>query len=156
MAHNHRNAGDTGGSQQHAGVESKSKDKPKDESLAGKAREVASSMGDKAREAASSVSEKASEIASTVGKKAESATTSVGSGMKSLAETIRENAPQQGMLRSASTSVADTLASSGRYLQEEGLRSLGDDLNHLVRRNPIPALLVGIAFGFMIARATRS
>jgi len=119
-----------------------------------KARDTATAVTDKAREMASNVGQKAGEMASNFGQQAESATSTVATGMKSLAESIRENAPDGGMLRSASTTVADTLESGSRYLQEEGLSGLGNDLSNFVRRNPLPALFVGIAFGFLIARAT--
>jgi len=33
---------------------------------------------------------------------------------------------------------------------------MGDDITNMIRRNPIPALLVGIGIGFLLARATRS
>jgi hypothetical protein len=121
-----------------------------------KAKEVVSSVADKAKDAASSVSHRAGEVASTVGHKAEDATSAVGSSMKSLASTIRESGPHGGMMGSATSTVADTLESGGRYLEEHGLRGMADDLTHVIRRNPIPAVLIGIGLGYMIARATRS
>jgi len=133
-------------------------DKTKDlaSSFGDNAKDAASSIGDKAKDAASSVAQKAEDIASNVGQKAEDATTAVGDSMKNLAGTIRENAPHGGFVGSASSTVADTLESGGRYLQEEGLKGIGEDLTNLIKRNPIPALLVGIGLGYMIARATRS
>jgi hypothetical protein len=80
----------------------------------------------------------------------------VGSGMESLAGTIRQHAPDSGMLGTASQKVARGLESGGRYLQEEGLRGIGEDLTNLIRRNPIPALLIGLGLGFLIGRALRS
>jgi hypothetical protein len=121
-----------------------------------KARDAASSVADKAREAASSVAGTASGLASSAGHKIEDATSAVGSGMKSLAGTIREKAPHSGMMGSASSSVAEGLESGGRYLQEHGLGGIAEDVTNLVRRNPIPALFVGIGLGFLLARATRS
>jgi hypothetical protein len=76
--------------------------------------------------------------------------------MKSLAGTIREKAPHGGFVGQASSTVAETLERGGRYLEEQGLSGIGDDLTNLIRRNPIPALLVGIGVGFLLARATRS
>jgi hypothetical protein len=125
-------------------------------SVGDKASEMASAATDKARQAASSVAHTASDVAANVGHKAEQATAKVGDSMKSLAGTIRENAPHSGMMGSASSTVADTLESGGRYLQEHGLSGIGEDLTNLVRRNPIPALFVGIGIGYLIARATRS
>lgn len=123
-------------------------------SAAESAKETASTMTDKAKEMASNVGERASDAASAIGERAESATASVGSGMQSLAGTIRENMPHTGMVGSASSSLASSLESGGRYLQEEGLRGVADDLTNLIKRNPIPALFVGIGIGFLIARAT--
>jgi len=129
--------------------------------LAGKAQEVkekakdaAATVTERARDAAANVAHKASEAASTVGHKAEEATAAVGSGMQSLAGTIRDKGPHSGMMGTASTSVAETLESGGRYLQDEGLKGLGEDLTNLIRRNPLPALLVGIGIGFLLARST--
>ena len=122
--------------------------------LADKAKEAATDAGSKVRETATSVAQSVGDAASFVGQKAQDAATSMGSGMKSLGGTIREHTPSTGMLGSAGGAVADTLESSGRYLQEHGLSGIGEDLTRLIRRNPIPAVLIGIGVGFLVARAT--
>jgi hypothetical protein len=76
--------------------------------------------------------------------------------MESLGSTIREHTPREGMMHAAAEKVAETLESGGRYLEEHKLREIGDDLTNLIRRNPIPALLLGIGVGFLLARAIRS
>jgi hypothetical protein len=118
--------------------------------------EAAWSATQKAKEMASSVGQSASEVAFHVGQKADDTTSAVGGGMRSLAGTLRGNMPHEGMMGSASTAVADTLDRGGRYLQEEGLRGVGKKLTNLIRRNPLPALLIGIGVGFLIARSVRS
>jgi hypothetical protein len=60
------------------------------------------------------------------------------------------------MLGSAASRVADTLDSGARYLEQEGLSGMAGDVTEMVRRNPIPALLIAVAVGVLIARATRS
>lgn len=120
------------------------------------AKEMAGNFGEAAKGAAGTVTEKAGEAASFVGKKVEGATSAVAGSMKSLAGTIRENVPSEGILGGAGSAVAETLESGGRYLEEEGLSGIGEDMTNLIRRNPVPAVLVGIAVGFLIARATRS
>jgi hypothetical protein len=125
------------------------------ESLTEQATGAATAALDTARDMASQAGKKASEAASYVGQKAEDATSAVGSGMKSLAGTIRENAPREGVLGNAGSAMASTLESGGRYLEEHGLSGIGEDLTGVIRRNPIPALLIGIGVGFLIARATR-
>src|SRR5262249_46761286 len=119
-----------------------------------KGKEAASTAIDKAKDPASSVARTASEAASIVGQKADDAASAVGSGMKSLAGSIRENAPREGILGSAGSSVARTLEGGGRYLQEEGLSGMMEDVTNLIRRNPLPALLIGIGIGFLLARTT--
>jgi hypothetical protein len=52
--------------------------------------------------------------------------------------------------------VASTLEQGGRYIQEEGLSGMTDDLTNLIKKNPIPALLFGIGIGFLLARVTSS
>jgi len=141
---------------QEAGSAAADKGREAASTVTDKAREAMSAVSDKAREAASTVGQSASDMASNVGQRAEDATSSVASGMQSLASTLRESAPRSGILGSASSTVADTLESSGRYLEEQGLSGVGEDLTNMIRRNPVPALLIGIGLGFLIARATRS
>ena len=123
-------------------------------SVADRARETASTVGDKAREMASGVGHRVSEAASSVGHKADESASSVGSGIQSLAGTIRQKLPHEGMVGSAGSAVADTLERGGRYLQNEGLSGMAGDFTNLVRRNPIPSLLIAFGVGFVIARST--
>jgi hypothetical protein len=74
--------------------------------------------------------------------------------MQSLAGTLREKMPHEGMMGTAGSAVADTLERGGRYLQEEGLSGMAEDLTALIRRNPIPAMLIAFGVGFLIARST--
>jgi ElaB/YqjD/DUF883 family membrane-anchored ribosome-binding protein len=121
---------------------------------ADRAKDAASNATDKAREMASNVMDRAKDAASNLGKKAESGLESVGSGLTSAAGTIRENLPEDGMIHNVGSRVAEGLESGGRYLREEGFSGMADDLTDLIRRNPIPALLVGVGVGFLLARAT--
>jgi hypothetical protein len=60
------------------------------------------------------------------------------------------------MLGSASKAVGGTLASGGKYIEEQGFTGMLEDLGGIIRRNPIPALLIGIGVGVLISRALRS
>jgi hypothetical protein len=114
---------------------------------------------DKAKDMASSVMEQASSMAhavgdagAAVGEKANDATAAVGSRMNSVAGTIRETMPREGVLGTASSSVAGSLESGGRYLQEKNIGGMAEDITNLIRRNPVPALLVGVGIGFVLAK----
>jgi hypothetical protein len=117
------------------------------------AKEIASEAGTKVQDLASTVSQKVGEAASLVGKKAEEAASAMGAGIKSLGGTIREHAPESGVAGSAASAVAGSLETGGRYLQDHGLSGIGADLTTLIRRNPIPAVAIGIGAGFLLAFA---
>ena len=128
-----------------------------------KAGEMASAAGhkagtlvEKAKDVGKDVSTKAGEIAKNVGQTAEDAVSSVGGQMKSLAGTIRQKAPHEGIVGSTASAVASTLDSSGAYLQEHNLHGMAEDMTDLIRRYPIQSVLVGIGVGFLVAKATRS
>jgi len=122
--------------------------------VAEKTRETASNITDRAKDMASTAADSARDWASNAGKKAEDALGAVGSGMSSLAGTVRESLPHEGMIGSATECMADALETGGRYLKQEGFRGMADDVTNVIRRNPIPALLVGIGLGYLIARST--
>lgn len=121
-----------------------------------KGKDFAHQAVDKAKETASSVGGMASQAASTVGKKADEWTSDAGSGLKNLGDTLSAHTPHEGMLGSASQTVANSLRDGGRYLEEAGLSGIADDVTDLIKRNPVPAILVGIGIGFLIGRAMRS
>jgi len=113
-----------------------------------------SGMKNKAQDVAASVTDKAKQAANTLSQKAEDATQAVGSSLRSMAGTLRDKGPQEGMIGNASSTLASGLESSAKYLQEEGLKGMADDMTNLIRRNPLPAMLVGVGLGYFLARAT--
>jgi len=121
---------------------------------ADKAKEMAAAVVDKAKDTASSVAHTVGQAGCTVGDKANDATSAVGSRMKSLASSVRESTSREGVLGTTSAAVANTLERGGCYLQEEGLGGMAEDVTNLIRRNPIPAILVGIGMGFLLAKIT--
>jgi uncharacterized protein YjbJ (UPF0337 family) len=54
----------------------------------------------------------------------------------------------QDMATAAATSAADTLSGTGAYLQD-----LPGDLMGLIRRYPVPSVLVGLGVGFLLGRS---
>jgi len=133
-------------------------DKAKDtaSSAVDKAKDLASQAGDKMKQGAAAVGNAVSDAASNAGKKADDWTSSAGVGIKHLGETIEERGPREGMLGSATRAVASTLEDTGKYIEEEGLSGMMDDVTNVVRRHPLPAVLVGIGIGFLIGRTLGS
>jgi ElaB/YqjD/DUF883 family membrane-anchored ribosome-binding protein len=120
--------------------------------LGHRAQEAATSMGHRAQEAASAVGHRASELASTAQDRAEGTLSNVGQGMTSLADQLRQKAPE-GTLGTAAGAVADRLQQGGRYLQEHGFNDMADDMTSVVRRYPLPALCLGFGVGFLVGMA---
>jgi len=127
--------------------------------------EIAGTLGDKAKnltnatiekveDAAGMVAKSARDAAASVGQQADSAAHAVGSGMGSMAHTMREKLPHNGILGNATSSVASGLETGGKYLEKEGLKDIADDVTNLIRRNPFPALMIGVALGYLIGRIT--
>jgi len=117
---------------------------------------VGHSVSQKAGDVAHNVSQRAGDVAHNVGQRAEDATSALGSGISSLAGTVRDSAPQSGMLGTAGRQVADTMENVGHYVSDKNLTGMMDDVTGLVRRNPIPALLIGLGVGFLIGRVLSS
>jgi ElaB/YqjD/DUF883 family membrane-anchored ribosome-binding protein len=124
--------------------------------VADKAKDMASTAMDRTREVASNVADKSKDMASRVGQKADDVAGRAGSALESAAGTVRDHGPQSGMFGTATSRVADAVESTGRYLREEGVTGLAEDLTDMIRRNPIPALLLGLGVGFLLARALSS
>ena len=123
---------------------------------ANEARNAAGQAMDKAKEAASAVGEMAGSAASAIGRKADDFTSSAGAGIKHVGDTIRDQGPQSGILGQATRSVADTTKQVGQYLEKEGLSGMFEDMTNLIKRNPVPAILVGVGLGVLIGRVMRS
>jgi uncharacterized protein YjbJ (UPF0337 family) len=75
-----------------------------------------------------------------------------------VAATVTETAGSaaaraQEMAGAAATAVADTMAGAGTYVQETGVQALPGDLVGLIRRHPVPALLIGLGIGFVLGRS---
>ena len=90
-----------------------------------------------------------------IGRRADDAAGNLGCGMKSLAQRIRSHAPQEGPVATAADALADTLDSGGRYLETEGVSGMTEDVANIIRKNPMPALLLGLGVGYLLARALR-
>jgi hypothetical protein len=133
------------------GSKGNTKDRPEDTSTTfQKAQGAASDLAHKAQETASNVAGKAQNLAGAAADRADDAISAVGERMSGLAGTIRQSGPREGMLGSATGTVADTLKSGGDYLKEHGLSEMGEDMTTLVKRYPVQSLLVGFGVGLLI------
>ena len=136
--------------------ETKSKVQDAASQAADKAKETASTMADKAKDMAASVAHTAGEAATTVGHKADDAVGAVGTGIKNLGGTVREKAPHEGMLGTASSGVAGALESSGRFIEREKLSGMAGDVTNFLKENPFLGICIGVGLGFALAQLISS
>jgi vacuolar-type H+-ATPase subunit H len=97
---------------------------------------------------------KAAEVGDLAASKVDSAMTATGEQMSTLAQTVRENAPE-GKAGEVASKAADALDRGGEYLQIADLQTVRGDLERVIREHPIESLLVGVGIGYLVARATR-
>jgi ElaB/YqjD/DUF883 family membrane-anchored ribosome-binding protein len=133
----------------------KSREEEKPKEPFDKAKEAGGHAVDKAKEAAACVGEMASQGVSALGKKADDLTATAGSDIRKMGDSLSQKAPHEGLLGHASQAVAETIKEGGHYLEEAKLSGMADDVTKLIRRNPMPAVLIGIGIGFILGRAMR-
>ena len=97
---------------------------------------------------------KAAEVGDAAANKVDSAMTATGEQMSTLAQTVREKAPE-GKAGEVAYKAADALDRGGEYLQTADLQMVRGDLERVIREHPIESLLVGVGIGYLVARATR-
>jgi len=120
-----------------------------------KAREALGHVGNALSSTASSVGTALGNTASNIGQRADDAAGSVGTGMKSVADTIRNQGPHEGMLGNATRTVAGAIDQTGKYLEDKHLSGMADDVASMIKSHPIPAVLIGLGVGFLLGRALR-
>jgi len=60
------------------------------------------------------------------------------------------------MLGTATRSVADGLEGAGKYIEDKNLSGMMDDVTGLIKRNPVPAVLLALGIGFLVGRVLTS
>ncbi len=120
------------------------------------AKDAAALLGDMASHAASAVGAMAGQTACDVGKRVDDLTASAGAGIQGLGERLSKNSPRAGVVGSASQAVANSVKDGGKYIQDAKLSGIAEDISDLIRRNPVPAVLIGIGLGWFVWRKLRS
>jgi uncharacterized protein YjbJ (UPF0337 family) len=92
------------------------------------------------------------------GEKTAGVTATVTGAAQDVASRVTETAgtaatKAQEVAGAAATTVTDTAAGVGSYVQDRGVQGLSEDLTGLIRRYPVPALLIGLGIGFVLGRS---
>jgi hypothetical protein len=92
--------------------------------------------------AAESLTARAERAASAAGER-------LADAAESLQDRVRDTAGTGARL---ARGTGETLAEAGRYLQEAGIGGALEDVTLMIRRHPMPALMAGVALGYLIGR----
>lgn len=117
-------------------------------------KDVASNMAHGVSSAASYVREKAEDAMPREGEiskgfeHVKSAVKGVAHNVSDAASYVRHKADD------VTTTVGGVMEDTGHYLRDDGISHMAADLTNFVRRNPIPALLAGMAVGFFVSQIT--
>jgi hypothetical protein len=117
---------------------------------------AAGNVADKARDAARNVTENVRDTATGVMDRAREVAGNVADTARDWASGAVNAVTGSDAVHKAEDYVSDAWESGSRYLQEHSFKDMAEDVAGVIRRNPIPALLVGIGLGFILARSLRS
>lgn len=115
------------------------------ENMMEQGKNMAQQAMDKGRDMAQTAADRAKEMGT-------AGVSSVAGGLRNAAETIKGYAPQGGMVGSAASSLTDSMENAGRYLEEKGMSGAAEDLTLLIRRHPVPSVLIGIGVGILLGQ----
>ena len=117
-----------------------------------KVREAGTEALGKAKEAAASVGSMATSAVTAAGQKVDDLTKGGGHSIRQLGERLDKQAGDTGIAAHATHAIADTLRTSGQYLEEHKLGDMAKDVGELVKAHPVPAMLVCFGLGFCFGR----
>lgn len=117
-----------------------------------KGKQAVQQAAEKGKDLAHAAAEKAKEMGTAVRDRADAGVASVGGTIRNAAEGLKERAPQEGILGSAASSLTDTMDNAGRYLEEKGISGAAEDMTMLIRKHPVPSVLIGIGLGILLGQ----
>jgi len=94
--------------------------------------------------------ERAKDMASAVGDKAKDLAGSVADTARGVADRASD------LASSAKECAQDAMSTVGEYLPDYDVRNMADDVGNVIRRYPIPCVLISMGIGFLLARNLRS
>lgn len=111
----------------------------------------------KAAEALDRAKEQGGQAASAVEDKANEGIDRAADAAQGLADTLRQQAPKLPGDRTSELAyqAAGGLERGADYLRQADVEAMRGDLEGLIRRYPAQSLLIGLAAGFLVARAFR-
>jgi hypothetical protein len=124
--------------------------------VADKARDVARTAVETARDTATGVADRARDMAGNVADKARDVAGTVAETARDWASGAVGAVAESDVVNKAGEYASEAWETGSKYFQEHNFKDMAEDVAGVIRRNPIPAMLVGIGLGFILARSLRS
>jgi ElaB/YqjD/DUF883 family membrane-anchored ribosome-binding protein len=125
-------------------------------SAADRARDVARGAVESARDTATGVMDRARDVAGNVADKARDVAGNVADTARDWAAGAVGAVKDNAAVNKAEEYVSEAWETGSRYFQEHNFKDMAEDVAGVIRRNPIPAMLIGVGLGFILARSLRS
>lgn len=116
------------------------------------AKEAASAVGEMTGHAAAAVGAMAKQATRDAERRADDLVADAGVGIQGMGDRLSQNTPQSGVLGTVSQSVARSVKEGGQYLEDRKLSGITEEVAQVIRRNPIPSVLIAIGLGWFVAR----
>jgi ElaB/YqjD/DUF883 family membrane-anchored ribosome-binding protein len=126
------------------------------QNTADKARDVAREAVESARDTATGVMDRARDVAGNMADKARDVAGNVADTARDWASGAVNAVKDSGVVNKAEEYVSEAWETGSRYVHEHNIKDMADDVAGVIRRNPIPALLIGVGLGFLLGRSLRS
>jgi len=121
--------------------------------LADQAAEATKSVGNTISDAATSLRDKTQDIGRAAKEKMDESRLSAASALRNVASGLHENAGKLPNVPDLAHSAASRLDEAAGYLESRDMNRLMADVGHVVKRNPIPSLMLAALAGFFVGRA---
>lgn len=112
----------------------------------------AKSPGEKAADAASQLKNKVNDFGRTAAEKVDQTRTAAASGLDTTASALHQSGEKVTSLAHAT---ADKLSNTAEYLRNHDVKSMMNDVEQVVKKNPGPSLLAAGVIGFLVGRSLR-
>lgn len=126
------------------------------QNTADRAREATRDAVESARDTATGVMDRARDVVGTVVDKTRDAASTVADTARDWATGAVGAVKDSDAVHKATDAVHEAWETGSQYIHDHNFKDMADDVAGVIRRNPIPALLVGIGLGFVLARSLRS
>ena len=124
--------------------------------LADQASDIARRAKDSMSDTARTVKEKTQEFGRTAANKIEENRVSAAGALHDAASSMHDNAAKLPNGPDLANAAADKVDAVAGYLQGHDTKQMMADVETIVKKNPVPSLLIAGAVGFLIGRALRN